>query len=587
MRVGRVLGRKLGRRSVQGIRFRLGLAMALGLLPILLLGVIQTEAEFRKQEQERRIDLQLAAERSASDAKARINSTVVLLQALTPEGVGFFCEARLTALAARMDGITDLTRYSATGAPVCASRKAGEEASDENVSREAWHQRLERGEDVVMQRSADGEFLIIAVRWERPMGAFQGAMAARVPLSVLQPDIRDAALPPGSQAALTDGAGNILIATDPTPFALGRARQAEGWTERARDGAAVMFEARDAQGRRHVYGGAPLAGRDVFVLLSAPAPGLLSWARLNPFGTLLLPLAAWLTAFAAVMLLSERIVVRWLDYLERVAAIYARGRFTIRPVQAEHAPAEIRTLARTLGQLGETITRRDKDILDALEEKDALLREVHHRVKNNLQIISSLLSMQQRAVTDPGARAALGDTRQRITALAQIYRVLYQSEDIREADADTFLRELVGQLIAGEAVRGPLVTTSIEADPLIIDPDKLAPLALWLVEAVSNAQKHAFAGRGGELKVRFKVNGDTSVLEVEDDGPGLDDAIAAGVGRTLMMAFAKQLRGEARIVPAPNGGSIARLTFVTPEARDAAQVREVAAFRLSGTAPQA
>lgn len=561
--------------------------MALGLLPILLLGIIQTEAEFRKQENGRRNDLQLAAERSASDAKARIGSTVVLLQALTPEGVGFFCEARLTALAARVDGVSSLARYGANGAPVCASKSADTAEIPADASHESWNQRLRQGEDVAMQRSADGRSLIIAVRWERPLGAYQGAMIATVPLSALQPDIGDPALPAGSEAALTDAAGHILIATDPAPFGLESAREAEGWTERARADAAVMFEARDARGKRHVYGGAPLAGRDVFVLLSAPAPGLLSWARLNPFGTLLLPLAAWLTAFAAVMLLSERIVVRWLDYLERVAGIYARGRFSIRPVQAEHAPAEIRTLARTLGQLGETITRRDADLLDALEEKDALLREIHHRVKNNLQIISSLLSMQQRAVTDPGARAALGDTRQRITALAQIYRVLYQSEDIREADADTFLRELVGQLVAGEAVRGPLVTTSIEADPLIIDPDKLAPLALWLVEAVSNAQKHAFAGRGGELKVRFKVDGETSILEVEDDGPGLDDAIAAGVGRTLMMAFAKQLRGEAQMIPAPNGGSIARLTFVTPEARDAPQIREVAAFRVSGTAPQA
>jgi len=74
---------------------------------------------------------------------------------------------------------------------------------------------------------------------------------------------------------------------------------------------------------------------------------------------------------------------------------------------------------------------------------------------------------------------------------------------------------------------------------------------------------------------------------VQDDGPGVADAAAAGVGRTLMIAFAKQLRGEAEIVPAPEGGLIARLTFATPEAHGGAQVREVAAFRLSGTAPQA
>ncbi|MBW8304704.1 MAG: sensor histidine kinase, partial [Brevundimonas sp.] len=123
-----------------------------------------------------------------------------------------------------------------------------------------------------------------------------------------------------------------------------------------------------------------------------------------------------------------------------------------------------------------------------------------------------------------------------------------------------------GQLVSSEAGRGPVVTSSVEADSLVVDPDKLAPLALWLVEAVTNAQKHAFADRGGALKVRFRVEGETSVLEVEDDGPGVSETFRAGVGRTLMGAFAKQLRGEVEMVPAPAGGTIARMTFATPEA---------------------
>jgi two-component sensor histidine kinase len=266
------------------------------------------------------------------------------------------------------------------------------------------------------------------------------------------------------------------------------------------------------------------------------------------------------------MLLSERIFIRWLDYLERIAALYAKGRFSVRPLQAMNAPSEIRTLARTLDEMAEAITVRDRELTDAIAEKDALMREIHHRVKNNLQIISSLLSMQQRALTDAPAKAALGDTRQRISALALIYRTLYQSDDIRHADARDFLTELVGQLVASEAGRGPVVESSVQADSLFVDPDKLAPLALWLVEAVTNAQKHAFAGRGGALKVRFRVHGDTSTLEVEDDGPGASDGAEAGVGRTLMGAFAKQLRGEAEFVAAPGGGTIARMTFATPEA---------------------
>jgi two-component sensor histidine kinase len=280
-----------------------------------------------------------------------------------------------------------------------------------------------------------------------------------------------------------------------------------------------------------------------------------------------MPLAAWLTAFLAVMTVSERIIIRWLTYLERVASIYARGRFTIRPTQAENAPSEIRVLASTLDELADTIQARDAALNEGLAEKDVLMREIHHRVKNNLQIISSLLSMQQRVLTDAPAKAALADTRQRISALALIYRTLYQSDNVRHADARDFLTELVGQLVASEAGRGQLVTSSVKADSLLVDPDKLAPLALWLVEAVTNAQKHAFAARGGDLQVRFTVSGETSVLEVQDDGPGPDpSADSGGVGRTLMGAFAKQLRGVAELVPAPGGGTIARLVFATPEA---------------------
>src|SRR5262249_45387205 len=211
------------------------------------------------------------------------------------------------------------------------------------------------------------------------------------------------------------------------------------------------------------------------------------------------------------LVVTERVVIRWLGYLERIAAIYAKGRFSVRPVQARNAPLEIRNLAMTLDQMADAIDARDASLRDSLAHKDALMREIHHRVKNNLQVISSLLNMQQRSLTDPAARAAMSDTRQRITALALIYRALYQSPDLRRVDVRQFLEELIAQLVASEVGRGPpLVRTELEADPLVIDPDKLAPLALWAVEAITNAQKHAFAQRGGTLRVRFKVGGQES-----------------------------------------------------------------------------
>lgn len=586
-RGGRSLGRLARHTNIHGIRFRLGLAMAAALLPIVLLGAVQTQNGFQKQADDERLDLQLAAQRSAVEAQSRINSTLVLLDTLAPETDGFYCEPRLTGLVAKIDGVERLKRYDQNGHLTCASMsppaEERPEADRNQVAHHPWFQRLKRGEDVVIGRVAeDPDVLLVSVRTERPLGGFEGAVVAEIPIAALQPSNDDPSLPVGAQTALMNIRGQIIIATHNDTFRFANQGMPPAWSA-PKKGEVNIFKAKALDSSAYVYAASPLVTRDLFVVLAAPAQEFWSWARLNPMMTLLLPLFTWLVAFGAVMLLSERIVIRWLHYLERVASIYTKGRFSVRPVQAEMAPAEIRNLARTLGTLGETISIRDRDLLDALDEKDVLMREIHHRVKNNLQIISSLLSMQQRAVVDPAARAALGDTRQRITALALIYRTLYQSNDIRDADSRTFLSELVGQLVASESLRGPLVTSQVDADQITINPDHLAPVALWLVEAVTNAQKHAFAGRGGHLIVRFKVMGETSILEVQDDGPGLGGEETSGVGRTLMDAFARQLRGKAEVLDAPEGGSIARLTFVTPTPPRSLKTAGMEASAMAGT----
>lgn len=542
--------------------------MALALLPFLVFSAFQLQADFRDQAFARREMLRLAAERSVADQQGRVRSTAALLEVLALEGTGPGCSTRLDAVDDRLRIYDGLARYDAEGALLCGSRGAAPTGP--------WIEDLRAGRRVVAAPSGGSPAgVLIALRLERPLGGFDGATAVVMPLRELLPrrDLRS--LPAGSEAALVSSDGRILATTKSGAFR----DMPELEPPPADTGEAAIVE---RNGR--VYVRASLIDRELHVVYSAAAPGLLSWARLNPLGSLLLPLGVWLAAFVAVMALSERFVIRWLDYLQRVAAIHARGRLSVRPVQADAAPTEIRALARTLDDLAEGVTTRDQSLMKALEEKDALMREIHHRVKNNLQIISSLLSMQQRALTDPAARAAIGDTRQRISALALIYRTLYQSTDIREADLADFLRELTGQLVASESGRGPVVSSHVQADSLIIDPDRLAPLALWAVEAISNAQKHAFAGRGGRLLVRFQVRGQTAVLEVEDDGPGAEvERVASGVGSTLMQAFARQLRGETELSAASPQGLIARLTFPTPEALRPVDPRDLGGGTGGGT----
>jgi two-component sensor histidine kinase len=551
--------------SLSTIRVRLGAALAAALLPVLILGVVQSTIAFNRERVALRQNLGFAAERSAATARSRMEGAGILLQTLAPGAIGYQCADRLAEVARRIPGYANLVRFDRRGRVACA---AGDVPADPMRSLKPWFQRLARGDQLVITRDpgaalASQPSVLTAVRADALDGSFDGAFAAVITLASLQPSVSDPTLPAHADVALADAGGRYISETDAKAFPV----LPRGWRDRVRRNGALVWYGSDALGRRRVYAAAPVAGDEVFVVLSAQSPGILSWAWLNPLSGILFPLMTFALALAAVLVVTDRVVVRWIAYLQRIASLYARGRLSVRPVQAEQMPPEIRELAETLEDMADAIVGRDASLRDSLAQKDALMREIHHRVKNNLQVISSLLNMQQRALTDPAARAAMSDTRQRITALALIYRALYQGPDLKRVDLRPFLEELTAQLVAGEISHGPSVRTELSVDALVIDPDRLAPLALFAVEAITNAQKHAFAGRGGVLKLNFRVRGEEAELEISDDGEAAEDAlVASGVGRTLMTAFARQLRGRAELVRNEGGGVTARLLFPTPAA---------------------
>ncbi len=540
--------------------------MAIALLPVLLLGAMQSAISFYKEGQDRRANLVAATARSVSAARARLDSAVVILEAVTPGTVGVQCAPRLRELMQRTPGVSNMVRLDRLGRVSCAADSV---LGTSDRRRTAWFRKLERGQPWVMEAAPQPGFattpsLLVAARAEDALGGFDGALVAFIKLSSLRPEM-DRTAPPDTQVALIDRQGRILSQTNSQAFA----PLPGDWADRTTRGRALLYYGSDRTGSPRVFTVTPLLGTDFFTVLSAPSPGLFSWARLNLLSSVIFPLITFFAALAAVWWAADRVILRWLHYVERIAAIYAKGRFTVRPLQADKAPKEIRELADILDTMAETIVARDASLHESLAQKDALLREIHHRVKNNLQVITSLLSLQQRALTDPAARAAMSDTRQRISAMALIYRALYQGADLRRVELRGFLEELIAQLIVSDQESSGAVRTTLEADDLVIHPDKLAPLALFAVEAITNAQKHAFAGgRGGSLRVSFRVVGEDAELEIADDGPGATQPrLSAGVGRTLMVAFARQLHGRAEIVTNEAGGVTARLIFPIPDAQ--------------------
>jgi two-component sensor histidine kinase len=311
----------------------------------------------------------------------------------------------------------------------------------------------------------------------------------------------------------------------------------------------------------------PLSIAVTVALMLSIAPWALKFWRAASYWEVAAPFLGLILALSSVWVVVDHQIGRWMEELRRLTVAFGAGDNLPSPWRLS-APAEIGDIAAALMGMADAIAARDLALKDSLLERDDLLREIHHRVKNNLQVISSLLSLQQRALSDPAARAAMSDTRQRITALALIYRALYEGPDLRKVDLRSFLEELIAQLIMYDGGTRSNIRTDFVINDLTIDPDHLAPLALFAVEAITNAKKHGLAESGGYLIVTFRVRGSMAELAITDSGvPGRSPAVVgAGVGRTLMLAFARQLGGDANFSPEPGGGMTARLSFPTPVA---------------------
>jgi two-component sensor histidine kinase len=202
------------------------------------------------------------------------------------------------------------------------------------------------------------------------------------------------------------------------------------------------------------------------------------------------------------------------------------------------------------GAAADVTTRRraEEELRRTVAEKETLLKEVHHRVKNNLQVVDSLLRLQADAFPDPRLREVVNETANRIDVIAAIHELLYQSADLARVDLDAFVRRLCRSLAAihVDGARASRIETHVE--PVTLDLPRAVPVGLIFNELISNALKHAFpAGRRGTIEIELRASGTMIVASVRDDGIGLPDPVPSGsLGLQLVRLLAEQLRGEAR-----------------------------------------
>ena len=213
----------------------------------------------------------------------------------------------------------------------------------------------------------------------------------------------------------------------------------------------------------------------------------------------------------------------------------------------------------------EALREGEERLRASLAEKEVLLKEIHHRVKNNMQVISSLVALQAERLPDAAMRAVLQDVTHRVRSMALVHEKLYQSADMARVEFAEYARSLLSYLwrAHGSAASGVRLVLDLEPAPLSVNT--AVPCGLILNELVSNSLKHAFSGRpGGEVAVSLRCGPEEQVwLRVRDNGAGLPEGLdwrkADSLGLRLVQMLAGQLHATVEVSSAE--GTEFKVTF--------------------------
>lgn len=356
----------------------------------------------------------------------------------------------------------------------------------------------------------------------------QWVLTAGLKTSLLADVMRDLGVPPRWTAAVLKGDGQIISRNrEPEKFA-GKLATADLRAAIARNDFGV-FKATTQEGTEvyTVLTRSPLTGW--VTALGVPAADLKPLVR-RPFFALAGGGLASLLLAAALAAALNRLFMQRRAELERVRAAEAR---------AAHM----------------------KEMQRSLTEKEILLREVHHRVKNNLQVITSLLRIQARSMS-PEAQPFVQDSVRRIAAMGRVHDQLYRSEHLAEIDLARYLDSLISDLASSHGASRRSIQCRIEADHILVDLDTATSLGLILTEAISNAFKHAFPNEApGRIVVTAKAQADSFIVRVADNGPGLPaDAVPrpGSIGMELINRLSNQI--DATTTIRTDGGTVFEIT---------------------------
>jgi two-component sensor histidine kinase len=543
-------GLHAARDKVGNLRVQFALILAVAMAPAGLLAVLQALSNAADLEilQENRLREQTVAatvdERAAlTSVRERLVSAARWYEISVMEGEG--CDRAARQLATYDERFIRTVVFNSDGQAVCGA----EEQPFPIKATSAWERFVESPRLVVGPVRDDpgsGErVMIVLVPISGPEGQL-GVLGASLRVSFLERLVRQA----DTEAAQLDFA---LLDTDGTVVAIsGKPTTARAWLPRdalpGSDTQERLFRAPSQDGRDMLFITSGLLGGEIWMISGETAQ---DWTDLmfstRGFGVVV-PVLMWLIAVAVAYVAIDRLVTQNVLYLQRLSTAYGRGALHLRATRFEGVPREIRSLAGALEAMAARLQERETRMRADVEEKHALLMEVHHRVKNNLQMISSLMNMQMRRVSSDAERHAVQILQDRIHALALVHQSLYSGGRLDRLSLDQMVADLVQHLKSSLCPPGCEVALSLHLEPMEASAETATPVALFVSEAISNAFKHSGPERRRlTLSVTLTALPEPGwfALTVENDicAKPVTPGPESGLGSRLMDGFARQIGG--------------------------------------------
>ena len=314
----------------------------------------------------------------------------------------------------------------------------------------------------------------------------------------------------------------------------------------------LAFSAQSAAGANRTFSIVPLVPGELYALGTWPADQISSFRSSLIFLPLLAPALTWIASLVVAWLAVERLVNRHIRSLNTAIKTFASGNRMINTVNVAGAPLEIREMAAAYEMMTDAVMRNEAELEDVVHQKEVLLREVHHRVKNNLQMIASIMNMHLRKARTPDTREVIKGLQGRVMSLATIHRELYQTTGVGDVHAAELLDAIARQTVNVAAGPDDRIDLRLQLDDIRMTPDQAVPLALLVGEGLMNAVRFASLTVANPLLLELRLTrqaADSAILEIAGSIVGgdipapdtMDDSL--GLSAQLLAAFAMQLDG--------------------------------------------